>query len=699
MSYTTISQDVYDVLYGDKRQYGYLFPFRSEIPSIKDNVFLDLKQSDKKADEFIVSKMMDIDYIGWTAKTVLNLELFPLQIEILRTLWDHAFPMLVASRGGSKSFTLAVYAVLRALLDPGVSIVIIGAGLRQARLVFNYIENLWHSSPVLRDIVGGGLKGGPRQNVDLCYFKIGESIIYALPLGDGSKIRGFRANIVIADEFASIKEEVFDVVVQGFAATTKSPVDEAKRIAFEKSINELDIPDEIKHRLITGKVGGNQIIHSGTAYFAFNHFAKRFQRWKDIISSKGDVNKVAEIFGGPHLIPKHFNYKDYAIIRIPYNHLPEGMLDQRQLSHAKANLPESLYLMEYGAIFVSDSDGFYKRSLIESCTLQPDSPIETLDGSVLFHPMMRGIKGRTYAIGIDPAAERDNFAITILEIWPNHYRIVYCWSVNKPEFEKRKKTGLVTEEDYYAYCCSKIRQVVSLFNPIRIEMDSQGGGYAIAEMLRNEKLLDKEKGDFPIYEIIEYDNPKPTDSKEGRHILHLVQQGNTYNADANVFLHNSFETKSLLFPAVDVVQLQAALNAEKAMKITFDTFEDCVNDIEQLKHELCTIQMSQTATNKEKFDTPNVVTSSSIEGRKKRGKLKKDRYTSLLLVHKYAYENRVEPKVDVDYTDIPGNIRIVSDVNPSEGMYCGPGIGHMRNAKDWIEGKHDFGAIKNKNRI
>ena len=230
-------------------------------------------------------------------------------------------------------------------------------------------------------------------------------------------------------------------------------------------------------------------------------------------------------------------------------------------------------------------------------------------------------------------------------------------------------------------------------------MDSQGGGYAIAEMLRNKKLLDKEAGDFPIYEVIDFDEPKETDSEtDGRHILHLVQQSNIFNAEANVALHKSFETKRLLFPAFDVVKMQASIVAEKAINIIFDTYEECVINIEELKNELCTIQMSATITGKEKFDTPNVVMAGAVEGRQRKGRLKKDRYTALLLGHKYVYDTDTKPVEDIDYEDVAGNFKKVQ-TNPSEGMYIGPGVGRMRNAKDCRDGRGFFGGVKNGERI
>lgn len=685
-----------ELLYGDQGTYGHLFPFRDRVPSIDKHIFTDFKQSKDPLDEVVISKMLNIDYIGWTANVLLGWDLFPIQIAMLQMMWNTPFPMLVACRGGSKSFMLAIYAVLRALLDPGTKIVIVGAGLRQARLVFNYIETTWNNSPILRGIVGGGKKAGPRQNVDLCYFRIGDSIIYALPMGDGTKIRGFRANVVIADEFASIPEDVFDIVVRGFAATAKTPVEEAKKIAFDKQLAKMDLPPEIKKELVRddGKMHGNQIIYSGTAYYAFNHFAHKYKMWQDIIESKGDPAKIANIFGGENLVPDDFNYKDYSIMRIPHTHLPDGLLDKRQLAHAKATLPRNIYLMEYGAIFVKDSDGFYPRSLIEGCTVGPDKPINTPDGAITFTPLMRGMKGPKYVMGIDPAAERDNLAVTITEVWANHYRVVYCWVVNKKEFVKRKKLGLVTDDDYYAYCCSRIRTIVKLFGVIRIEMDSQGGGYAVAEMLRNKKLFDVKDGDFPIYEVIDADEPKLTDGEtDGRHILHLVKQSSEFNQDANIALHKSLETQTLLFPAFDSVKMYAAIEVEKSIGVTFDTYEENVFNIEELKNELCTIQMSETATGRERFDTPQVVSPGSVEGRKKKGRLRKDRYTALLLSHKFIYDTHIAIDDGIDYEDVPGNIRKRENPGQNESMYRGPGVGRMRNAQDTYNGGI-FKAIK-----
>ena len=133
------------ILNSDEGEYSYLFPYRKRVPEIKTHPFLIVNRDDR-TDAFVVKTMLDPEYIGWTAKAVLGIKLFPMQIAILQSLWNHPFPMLVATRGGGKSYILAIYAILRALLEPKTKIVIVGAGLRQAKLVFNYIEDIWNSA-------------------------------------------------------------------------------------------------------------------------------------------------------------------------------------------------------------------------------------------------------------------------------------------------------------------------------------------------------------------------------------------------------------------------------------------------------------------------------------------------------------------------------------------------------------------------
>jgi intein/homing endonuclease len=147
--------------------------------------------------------LMRPEYFSFACKYILNIELAPFQALLLYEMWNRKFPMLVGSRGMGKSFILSVYPLLRGLFMPRRKIIIVGAAFRQSKVLFEYMDTVWKNAPILRDLCDS--KSGPRRDVDRCVMHIGQSTITALPLGDGSKIRGQRANDIIADEFACLE--------------------------------------------------------------------------------------------------------------------------------------------------------------------------------------------------------------------------------------------------------------------------------------------------------------------------------------------------------------------------------------------------------------------------------------------------------------------------------------------------------------
>ena len=189
--------------------------------------------------ERIAWLMMRPEYFSFACKYILNIELSPFQALILYEMWNRKFPMLIGSRGMGKSFLLSVYPLLRALFMPRRKIIVVGAAFRQSKVLFEYMDTIWKNAPILRDLCGSN--SGPRRDVDRCVMHIGQSTITCLPLGDGSKIRGQRANDIIADEFASIPRDIFENVVAGFAAVASSPIEKVKMKAKKKRAKELGV--------------------------------------------------------------------------------------------------------------------------------------------------------------------------------------------------------------------------------------------------------------------------------------------------------------------------------------------------------------------------------------------------------------------------------------------------------------------------
>ena len=216
----------------------------------------------------ILSIMKNPEYFQWTVKRLFNIELLPVQTGILRELWKRAFPMYIASRGFGKSFLLAVYCILRCTLIPGTKIVIVGAAFRQSKVIFEYMDTIWRNAPILQSICSDN--SGPRRDVDRCTMRINDSWAMAVPLGDGSKIRGLRAHTIVADEFNSIPTHIYETVVAGFAAVSSDPTQNVKDAAKRKKMKDDGTWEEVMEEEY-GDRKGNQSIISGTAGYAFEH--------------------------------------------------------------------------------------------------------------------------------------------------------------------------------------------------------------------------------------------------------------------------------------------------------------------------------------------------------------------------------------------------------------------------------------------
>lgn len=597
---------------GDITQYDVSGPFKNSIidraTGIPTNFF---------------DTVLSPEYLGFVTKYFLGIELAPFQCAIIYDMWTHPFPMLIGSRGLGKSFLLSVYAILRALLIPGTKVVIVGAAFRQSKFLFEYMTKIWRDSELLRDICGNDARQGPHTEPDKCTLILGDSSITAIPIGDGQKIRGLRANVTICDEFASLSRLIFENVIVGFGVVSQNPIGNVKRVAYEKEMRAKGVIIE------EAKKENNQVIISGTAYYAFNHFYTYWQQYKNIILSKGDNRKLIEIF--PEGVPKNFNYKNFSIIRIPYELIPEGFMDSNQVDRAKATIHSSIYGMEYGAVFATDSNGFYKRSVIEACVCKDDEPIKLSSGEVYFTAELKGRKDRKYVFGIDPAFADDNFSIVVLEVYPDHRRIVYLWTTNKTHYKNLFKNGQAKEDDYYGFCARKIRDLMIDFPCEGIAIDTQGGGYAIMEALQSNKHL---AHDFEklIYPIIEEKKPKETDNFPGLHIIYPIQFANAeWTNTANFGMQKDLQDKTLLFPAFDTITIGLAFEEDKRTGRITNTLEDCVLEIEELKDELATIVHTQTPNGRDKWDTPEV----KLAGGKK-GRQRKDRYSSLLMANSVA---------------------------------------------------------------
>lgn len=582
------------------------------------------------------------EYFSFTCKELMNVNIHPFQGVILDNLWKHKFPMLVAARGASKSYCLAVYCLLRILLLRNRKVIICGSGFRQSKIIFEYMENIVKNSKILSGII---TENDIQHGNDGWRMKCGDSFALAIPIGSsGGSIRGLRANDIIADEFAAQQLEIFETVIAGFASVASSPTEQAAMAAKRMMAKVLGF--EIEEDSDT--VSGNQIIISGTAYYSFNHFSAYHDRYKKIIKTRGDKNKLRELTGDNN---DFINHKDYCVIRLPVNLLPAGFMDESQIGRAKATVHSGTFDMEYMACFSSDSNGFFKRTNIEQCVVKEGEDVVQPNGltipskEVFFSCRTRGDKNKQYIMGVDPAMTLDNFSIVIIELNENHRGVVYCWTTNKDDHLNKQKLGISTENNYYAYCARKIRSLIERFNIVQIALDAQGGGRAVMETINDKNLMIP--GELLILPKVDFAKLQDTDMQSGLHIIDVVQfTREDWTSKSNHGMKKDFEDKVLLFPFFDAISFAEA-EFKNYDSDNEDTLPKCISEIEELKSELCTITVTSTpATNRERWDTPEYKTQTG-----KKGRLRKDRYSALLMANMTARTMERATQYDIGATE------------------------------------------------
>lgn len=592
-----------------------LYDHYNNLPSedLLFNPLTDVPMHLKEKDELTEFYKLCNEYYSpeFGIKYLLGTNLYPFQMATIRTILGHKFPLILFTRGGSKTFLLAVYSVYHALMFPGQKIVLVSASFRQSKLIFAEIQKIYDRSPLLQMVS----EDKPRISTDNCHYKLMGSTIKALPLGTGDKIRGERGHVILCDEFNSVPIEIFDVVVRGFAATESDPWMKTR----EKILRERErvssgepIEDESLAELMISE--GNKIILSGTAGFKGGTFYHIYKQYLAIIRNgvKGRVGDHSELFSEDIGLPEdvEIDSSDYCISRYTYFELPQSMQDIKIIENAKQTMPDALFRMEYMAEFADDSLGFFKPRDVEAATCKPGTG---------FGVKIQGVSNRHYVMGVDPAKTHDRFAIVIIELGsPN--KVVYCWTM--ADSERTYTTG-----------AKKIRELVRKFNIVAIGMDEGGGGLAVEEMINFPSFLEERDA-----KIFRFDDETP-EAKSGSKILYPFAFNSLWLDDSNSLLQKNIEDKIIMFP-----HSQADDSSFGDGTQTFEAMDDVAYEIVEMKKELISIEVTYSKTGKKQFNLAPPDPKKDIDGAVRH----KDRYSALLLANYVA--SRLE-KINYDELD------------------------------------------------
>jgi len=404
-----------------------------------------------------------------------------------------------------------------------------------SKMIFSEVEKLYQRSSILREAT----EKKPTRGADTCFLKFrgtensNGSYIEALPIGvDGAKIRGSRFYLIEIDELAQMPSDVIDMVIRPMAAVHLEPMQKVREIErIEKLIADgLATEDDLETDT------ANKMIMTSSGYFKFNHMWHRMKSYWKAMSEDGEST-------------------EYAVHQVPYRMMPKGFLDMKNINEAKRTMSSIEFIMEYEAAMVSDSEGFFKASLLESCTRDSDFTVKT-----------RGESGKEYVLGIDPNQGGSAlFGLVVVELGsPN--KIVYVKGLRKQATQEMTKA---------------IQRLLSSFNIVRIYMDAQGGGNAIKDL-----LAEGYNNSTPILDM----DDDLTKYKHGRRILKMINFSPAWISDANFDTLSLLENNRLRFPDIP----RSSAEAE----------EKLYDEIRLLKSQMLSIVVTETARGVRHFDTP-----------------------------------------------------------------------------------------------
>jgi len=351
----------------------------------------------------------------FAANLIAGVDLFPFQHMAIKSMFESDYFLGIWSRGMSKSWTTGIFAFMDALLNQGVDIGILSKSFRQSKMIFKKIEDIVAKPEA--EYLSQCIKRISKAN-DEWVMEIGNSSIRALPLGDGSKLRGFRFHRIIIDEMLLMPERIYNEVVVPFLSVVQNPKERENLYNLETDlIKQGKMKEEDRYVW-----QNNKLIMLSSASYKFEYLYKLYESFESLIKSDNSDNKASR-----------------TIMHFSYDCAPKQLFDQNLIDQAKSTMSQSQYDREFGAVFTDDSSGYFKISKMIECTVEEGS-----------NPCVevKGEDGYEYILSFDPSwAENegsDDFAMQV--------------------FKLNKETGNGTLVHVYAMAGESLKNHINYFN-------------------------------------------------------------------------------------------------------------------------------------------------------------------------------------------------------------------------------------------
>jgi hypothetical protein len=325
--------------------------------------------------------------VGFTTELISGVKLAPYQEIHLKALMNRNFNLCVFGRGCGKSFMAAVFCFIQCIFEPNTKILIAGPTFRTARFIFNNLEKIIQSPGA--ELLGQCFGAKTKRN-DQFEWQINGGSIVAIPL-NGEKIRGFRANVLVLDEFLLLPEEIIKNVLMPFLVAPQNIKERMEIREFEDKLISEGLMEE-KDRAVFENT--SKMIALSSASYTFENLYKTYREWCEKINTPEKTEAT------------------YFVSQMSYEALPEEMIDKTIIEEAQAGgSSHSGFLREYCAQFTDGSDSYFNAKKMEDCTIKAgETP----------HTLMKGDPNKKYILGIDPnmsdSPNADYFAMAVMEL-------------------------------------------------------------------------------------------------------------------------------------------------------------------------------------------------------------------------------------------------------------------------------------------
>ena len=460
--------------------------------------------------------------IQFTTRILFGITIHPRQAVLMRTWFNHNYNLAAWSRGSAKSTLAGLFTVLYCLFNPNTNILICSQNFRSARRILENLEQLSMKSGGLlfKQCIRGDLS---RRNDIFKYTFINGSTITAVPLSGGDGLRGLRCNVLIIDEALLLSDTIIETILKPFLVASGDIGAKQKVREKEDRLIKKGLMKESERQVFAS---GSKMILLSSASYQWEDFYKTYLKYLKNIEENTEADiKIAS----------------FCVTQLSYKAVPKDFLDPAALKDIESgNTSQAIIDREYGAIFVSDSAGYYSAKKMDNCTIR-DGQRPTVE--------IVGDKNAEYVLGIDPsfsnADHSDHFAMSLLKI---------------VERKDGKKIGMLVHS--YAVAGGDLKDhilylyyLLTHFNIVYIGVDSTQGNNEFTTSANESQLF---KGGNIELHAIEADFGKDNQSEVAAQIRNsynktagrIVQKqsfNSSFQRSACEYLQSCFDYSGILF--------------------------------------------------------------------------------------------------------------------------------------------------------